>query len=111
MSEHSDEIACRRASRALEVVGEKWSPGILVALARGATRFTAIAAAAGGVSARMLTVRLKQLEGAGLVSRTVIPTTPVSVRYELTPRGRELVAALQPLTGYVHRWDDAVSRP
>jgi DNA-binding HxlR family transcriptional regulator len=54
----------------------------------------------------MLTLRLKQLEHAKLVDRTVIPTTPVSVRYHLTPRGTDLVAALQPIAGYVRRWDD-----
>lgn len=102
---HSDESECRRASRALEVVGQRWSPSVLLALARGAERFTDIVRSVNGLSARMLTVRLQQLETAGLVERTVIPTTPVSVRYRLTPRGVDLLAALQPIAGYVQRWD------
>lgn len=53
----------------------------------------------------MLTVRLKQLETARLVERTVIPTTPVAVRYRLTPRGVDLVTALQPIARYVQRWE------
>ncbi|GAB7045866.1 winged helix-turn-helix transcriptional regulator [Catenuloplanes indicus] len=54
---HSGEAECRRASRALEVVGQRWSPGILIALARGTERFTEIAASVAGISARMLSVR------------------------------------------------------
>ncbi|GAB7051232.1 winged helix-turn-helix transcriptional regulator [Catenuloplanes indicus] len=104
---HSDEAECKRAGAALEIVGQRWSPSILIALARGTERFTEIAAAATGISARMLTVRLKQLQAARLVERIVVPTTPVSVRYRLTPRGVDLVASLQPIAGFVRRWDDA----
>lgn len=103
---HRNEAECRRAGRALEVVGQRWAPGILLALARGVERFTEIAASVDGISARMLTVRLKQLENAALVERTVIPTTPVSVRYRLTPRGVDLVTAVEPIAGYVRRWND-----
>lgn len=89
----------------MEVVGQRWSPSILLALARGAERFTSITAAVPGLSARMLTVRLKQLDTAGLVERTVVPSTPVAVRYRLTPRGADLIAALQPVAAYVRRWE------
>ncbi len=101
---YADEADCQHASRVLEVVGQRWSPSILLALARGAERFTDIATAVAGLSARMLTVRLKQLETARLVERTVIPTTPVTVRYRLTPQGTDLIAALGPIAGYVQRW-------
>ncbi len=74
-------------------------------MARGAERFTDIATATPGLSARMLTVRLKQLSAAGLVERTVIPTTPVTVQYRLTPQGVDLITALQPIAGYVQRWE------
>jgi DNA-binding HxlR family transcriptional regulator len=89
----------------MEVFGRRWSPSILLALTRGAERFTDIVAAVPGLSARMLTVRLKQLEAARLVERTVVPTTPVAVRYRLTPRGVDLITALQPIAGYVQRWE------
>ena len=89
----------------MEVFGRRWAPSILLALTRGAERFTDIAAAVPGLSARMLTVRLKQLETARLVERTVAPTTPVAVRYHLTPRGVDLITALQPIAGYVQRWE------
>jgi DNA-binding HxlR family transcriptional regulator len=89
----------------LEIVGQRWSPSILLALARGAERFTEITAIVAGLSARMLTVRLKQLEAADLVERAVTPTTPVTVRYRLTPRGDDLITALQPIAGHVQRWE------
>lgn len=101
---HVDETDCRHATRVMEVVGQRWSPSILLALARGAERFTEITATVAGLSARMLSLRLKQLEAAGLVERTVVPSTPVAVRYRLTPRGADLIAALQPVADYVRRW-------
>lgn len=100
----ADEADCQHASQALEVVGQRWSPSILLAMARGAERFTDISRAVSGISARMLTVRLKQLETANIVERTVVPTTPVTVRYGLTPRGVDLVNALQPIGAFVRRW-------
>jgi DNA-binding HxlR family transcriptional regulator len=105
-----NEDECRHASQVLEVVGQRWSPSILLALARGAERFSEITAVVTGLSARMLTLRLKQLETAELVERTVIPTTPVMVRYRLTPRGDDLIAALQPIAGHVQRWEGDAGR-
>lgn len=90
----------------LEVVGQRWSAGILLALARGAERFSEIVAAVPGLSARMLTVRLQQLGAAQLVEREVIPTIPVSVRYHLTERGNDLMSAIEPISGFVRRWGD-----
>jgi len=100
-----DDDACRSASHVLELVGRRWSSSILFALGRGAHRFTQIQASVIGLSDRMLSVRLKELERAELVARIVEPTTPVSVRYELTPRGRDLIEAMQPLVRYGHRWE------
>jgi DNA-binding HxlR family transcriptional regulator len=100
----AEEADCRDASHVLEVVGQRWSPSILLAMARGAERFTDIGTAVAGLSARMLAVRLKQLETDQLVERTVVPTTPVTVRYRLTPRGVDLVNALLPIGAYIRRW-------
>ena len=91
---------CRRATVIVEQVGRRWNSAILLALARGATRFSEILARVDGLSDRMLAARLKELEQMGLVDRIVEPTTPVSVRYRLTERGRELLASLQPLVRY-----------
>ncbi|GAA4583602.1 hypothetical protein GCM10023194_21370 [Planotetraspora phitsanulokensis] len=94
--ENIDDEECRRFQQAVEMVGQRWSAAILLALARGASRFTEILAMVHGLSGRLLTARLKQLEQAALVERTVIPTTPVQVLYGLTDRGRELLASRRP---------------
>jgi DNA-binding HxlR family transcriptional regulator len=102
-----DDDECRRATAIVERVGRRWNSGILLALARGAARFSEIAASVDGLSDRMLAARLRELEQMGLVDRIVEPTTPVSVRYRLTARGQDLLAALQPLVGYGQRWEPA----
>lgn len=88
----------------LEIVGKRWSSGILLAVARGAHRFSEINDSVRDLSGRMLAVRLRELEAAGLVDRVVIPTMPVGVRYELSAQGRDLLASLQPIAGYASRW-------
>lgn len=88
----------------LEVIGKRWSGGILLAVARGAHRFSEINESVRDLSGRMLAVRLREFEVAGLVDRVVIPTMPVVVRYELTAQGRDLLASLQPIAGYASRW-------
>lgn len=103
--QHIDDDECRVVSNVMEIVGRRWSSAILLALTRGAERFSEIEAVVIGLSSRMLSVRLRELEDAGLVERAVIPTTPVSVRYHLSPRGVDLMAALQPISGYAQRWE------
>lgn len=56
-----------------------------------------------GISDRLLAQRLKELQVEGLISRTVIPSTPVQVRYELSPEGQELMSVLQPLVDWSYR--------
>lgn len=103
---HIDDEACRRLISSTELVGRRWSSGILLALGRGATRFSAIVAAVEGLSDRMAAQRLRELEAAGLIERHVIPSTPVQVRYRLTQAGLELLRALQPLGAWGHRWGE-----
>ena len=89
----------------MEVVGRRWASGILLALGMGAERFTEIEHRVLGLSGRMLTVRLRDLEAAGLVERLVEPTIPVSIRYRLSPRGLDLLRSLQPMAHYARRWE------
>ena len=84
----------------MELIGQRWNSGILLALGRGATRFTEILASVEGISDRMLSKRLRELQIAGLVERSIIPSTPVQVRYGLSERGRSLLAAIQPLVAW-----------
>jgi len=103
---HIDDDACRRFLSSAELVGRRWSPGIMLAIGRGAHRFSAIVAAVDGLSDRMAAQRLRELEAAGLVERHVIPSTPVQVRYRLTQPGLELLQSLQPLAAWAHRWGE-----
>jgi DNA-binding HxlR family transcriptional regulator len=97
---------CRLFQQSLELVGKRWSSAILLAIANGETRFGEIVASVPGLSDRLLSVRLKELEHAGLIERKVIASTPVQVRYGLTERGIDLISSLQPLVDYGHRWED-----
>ena len=92
--------ACRGFQTAIEIVGRRWSAAILRALALGAERFGDIRWRVDGISDRLLSLRLKELEAEGLITRTVVPTTPVQVRYGLTRRGHDLTVALQPLVDW-----------
>lgn len=86
----------------LDRIGDKWSTLILVTLANGPHRFSAVQRAVPDISKRMLTQTLRDLERDGLIARTVFPTKPPSVEYRLTPLGETL---LEPLTVLVH-WAD-----
>ena len=102
--EHIDEAECRRFQMAAEIAGRKWTASILLAGARGAERFSEYRALVDGISDRLLSVRLKELEQEGLMLREVTPTTPVQVRYRLSPAGRELIAVLHPLVRWGTKW-------
>ena len=87
----------------LDRVAGKWSILIVVAAARGPIRFTELERAIDGISRRMLTLTLRNLERDGLLKRTVHPTVPPKVEYELTPMARELHASLLSLTDWAER--------
>ncbi|MFJ7076827.1 winged helix-turn-helix transcriptional regulator [Streptomyces sp. NPDC098781] len=87
----------------LDRVSGKWSVQILVAAAHGPIRFTELERGIEGISRRMLTLTLRNLERDGLVTRTVHPTVPPKVEYELTPVARELYETLRRLTDWAER--------
>lgn len=78
-------------------IGDKWSMLILFALVEGADRFNSLKSRIIGISQRMLTQTLRDLEREGYVNRTVYPEVPVRVEYELTDMGRDLVKPLYQL--------------
>lgn len=102
---HVDDELCRRFQYSVELVGKRWTGGILMAIRQGAERFSEIVATVIGLSDRLLSQRLRELEGAGLVERVVVATTPVQVRYRLTERGIDLMDSLQPLVAWDQRWN------
>ena len=95
---------CRRFQSSVELVGKRWSSGILLTVAQGATRFTEIIAAVSGIYDRLLAQRVRALQTAGLLEREMIATFPVQVRYHLTARGADLMRSLQPLSDWSQRW-------
>ncbi|MGX9884828.1 winged helix-turn-helix transcriptional regulator [Streptomyces sp. NPDC002276] len=87
----------------LDRVAGKWSVQILVAAAHGPIRFTELERGIEGISRRMLTLTLRNLERDGLVTRTVHPTVPPKVEYRLTPVAQELHETLLRLTDWAER--------
>jgi len=87
---------CRAVSEVLSRVGDKWTVLVVSTLGGGPLRFNELRKALGSISQRMLTLTLRALERDGLVTRTVYPTIPPRVDYELTRLGRSL---LEPVSG------------
>ncbi len=104
---------CPNYHRAIELIGRRWTGAILLALSYGAERFYALTAAVPGLSDRMLSERLKELEAEGIVHRTVVPTTPVTVTYQLTEKGQALRGVMDAVSQWAHDWlapkPDAIS--
>jgi DNA-binding HxlR family transcriptional regulator len=90
----------------LDRIADKWSLLVIALLDRRRMRFTELRREIDGVSQRMLTVTLRQLERDGLVKRTVHPVVPPRVEYELTPLGVSLHETVQALV----MWTDAHQR-
>ena len=84
------ESDCRGVTSILARVGDKWSVFVIMLLGDGPRRFNEIKRMIDGISQRMLTLTLRGLERDGLVTRTVFPTIPPRVDYELTDLGRGL---------------------
>jgi DNA-binding HxlR family transcriptional regulator len=78
----------------------RWQLSILYAALSGALRFNEFADAVAGISPRMLSERLRDLEAAGLVQRKVLPTSPPTVEYRLTDRGRKLGPLIEAMREY-----------
>jgi DNA-binding HxlR family transcriptional regulator len=92
---------CRRAGDILARVGDKWTILLLMVLGDRRMRFTELHRAINGISQRMLTVTLRNLEHDGILIRTVYPTIPPRVEYQLSDRGRSLKVALIPIGNWV----------
>jgi DNA-binding HxlR family transcriptional regulator len=91
------ESDCRGVASILARVGDKWSVFVIMLLGGGPRRFNEIKRMVGGISQRMLTLTLRGLERDGLVTRTVFPTIPPRVDYELTDLGRGLWTPVEAL--------------
>jgi len=82
-------------SQCMSLLSGLWTPEIIWTLSTGARRFSEVRRNIPGISAKVLTGRLRDLEGRGVLRRTVIASSPPTVEYELTPLGKELLPAIR----------------
>ena len=95
---------CPHFHAAIELIGKRWSGAILSTLTEQPLRFGELARAVPGLSDRLLSQRLRELEDEGLVEREVEPGTPVRVTYSLTKKGGDLRPAIDELRQWAKRW-------
>ena len=95
--------ACVAAREVLNRVGDKWSVLVIALLGNGPQRFSELRRSIEGISQRMLTLTLRGLERDGLVTRTVLPTTPPRVDYALTRLGRTLLEPVRALATWAEK--------
>jgi DNA-binding HxlR family transcriptional regulator len=94
----------------LDRIGDKWSVLVVVELAQGVRRFRQLQRAIPGISQRMLTLTVRRLERDGLVTRTVHPTVPPQVEYELTAMGHSLTYLVKALADWSAEHRDTIER-
>lgn len=91
---------CPRYEHAIQLLGKRWTGLLLEALLEGPQRFCELTATVEGLSDRVLSDRLRELEAEGIVDRIVYPNVPVRVEYKLTEKGH----ALRPVVDAIHVW-------
>ena len=101
---------CRGVASILARVGDKWSVFVIMLLGDRPRRFNEIKRMVGGISQRMLTLTLRGLERDGLVTRTVFPTIPPRVDYELTDLGRGLSQPVEALGKWAYEHQAEIER-
>lgn len=106
MSE-DEKLFCAEYQKAIEMIGSRWTGAIIRAMLGGLHRFSEIAGAVPGLSDRMLSERLKELEAEGVVERIVLPEVPVRVEYHLTEKGRGLSGVMGAVVEWLETWGSA----
>ena len=91
---------CRQISGMLSRIGDKWTVLVVNYLGDGKLRFSELQRKVGGISQKMLTVTLRNLERDGFVTRTILPTSPPSVEYSLTDLGRDLLVPVRSIADW-----------
>ena len=95
---------CTRFHRASELIGRRWTGAIIFLLLKQTCRFATLRDGIPGITDRMLSERLQELEDEGLVDRTVLPESPVRVEYSLTKKGRALAEPIGALAEWAERY-------
>lgn len=107
-AERQDPAKCTAVRDAMQRIGEKWTILVVGTLGAGAMRFNGLKRAVEGISQRMLTLTLRDLERDGLVTRTVYPTVPPQVEYALTPLGQSLFEPMMSIARWADQHRDSV---
>ncbi len=89
---------------AVELIGKRWTGVILRSMLGGATHFSDFTSAIPGLSDRLVSLRLKELETEGVIERIVIPDKPVKIEYVLTEKGRTLLPVFDAIQSWADRW-------
>jgi DNA-binding HxlR family transcriptional regulator len=95
---------CPRFHRAVELIGRRWTGAILSSMLHGTTRFTDIVNSVPGLSDRLLSERLKELECQGIVKRSVHAETPVRIEYTMTEKGLALTNVTSAIAEWAETW-------
>lgn len=95
---------CPRYEHAIQMLGKRWTGLILDSLMEGPRRFCELTATVEGLSDRVLSDRLRELEAEGIVERVVYPQIPVRVEYRLTEKGRDLKPVVQAIHDWAQEW-------
>jgi DNA-binding HxlR family transcriptional regulator len=95
---------CPLYHRAMEIIGRRWTGAIVRALLAGQVRFGEVRSTIPGISDRLLSQRLKELEADGVVHRDVRDTTPVRIEYHLTPKGEALASVVEAASAWAEEW-------
>ncbi|OZI19277.1 transcriptional regulator [Bordetella genomosp. 9] len=104
-----DDGGCLATREILDRIGDKWSLYIVAVLAEGPRRFNELKRGIDGISQRMLTLTLRGLERDGLITRTMFPTIPPRVDYELTDMGRTLLKPVMALVDWANKHRFAIA--
>lgn len=103
MKRLNESILCPRLTKAMDLIGKRWTALIIYQLLEGPQRFNAIEAAL-PISGRLLSERLKELEKEEIVKREVFSEVPVRVEYSLTEKGMALEATIRSIQNWSQQW-------
>ena len=102
-AKHAPQL-CTRFHYASELIGRRWNGAIIFMLLKQTCRFATLRDSIPGITDRMLSERLQELEQEGVVDRTVVPETPVRVEYSLTKKGKALAEAVDSIATWAEKY-------
>jgi DNA-binding HxlR family transcriptional regulator len=96
--------SCPYYDRAVEIIGRRWAGAVIRVMLAGRSRFSDIRNAIPGITDRVLSHRLRDLEADGLITRHIHDERPVRIEYRLTERGRALAAVVDAISTWANEW-------